>query len=114
MSVTPMPSKAFSSEAKASPPPTLAVKRGLMPKGSRAATMRSLGREHEGEHAVEPRHPARRALAEEVQDGLAVGAGGEGVLPQDRAQILVVVDLAVGHQRGAGAGDRLGAVLEAR
>ena len=70
-------------------------------------------RQHEREHAVQPRDPARLRGAVQVQDGLAVALRREGGLAQDRAQVGVVVDLAIGHQHVVGAVDRLHAVVGA-
>ena len=107
------PSNAFSSDAKASPSSSRAMNKGL--DAERIARRDdALGRrQHEREHAVQPRDPARLCGAEQMQDGLAVALRREGGLAQDRAQVGVVVDLAIGHQHVVGAVDRLHAVLGA-
>ena len=46
-----------------------------------------------------------------MQDGLAVALGFEGALAQNRPQVGVVVDLAVGHEHVFVVGDGLGSVL---
>ena len=64
-------------------------------------------REHEGEHAVEPRNPARRGRAEQMQDGLAVALRREPLRAECRPQIGVIVNLAVGDQHVVAPHDRL-------
>ena len=69
------------------------------------------GRKNEGEHTVDLADPFRRARAEEMQDRLAVAGGRERTWPDDGANVLVIVDLAVDDQHVVALMNRLRAIL---
>ena len=112
-SLTAISSNAFNSDAKYSP----FTKAGLVQRldaeriaGSDDALWCS---ENECEHSVQPGDPARLVGLEKMQNRLAVAVRFERVFAKYRAQIGVVVDLALGNKNIVIAADRLSAALRA-
>jgi len=67
--------------------------------------------QNEGEHAIQLGYPTRFVRAKQVQDGFAVAFGLESAFTEDRAQICVIVDLAVGDEDVFSTVNRLAAVF---
>ena len=99
---SPEASSACGSDANARPPSICAVYSGLIPNGSRVSVTRALRPLMDRDRI----HPAQRpgigrpVAQPQMQRRLAVALRREMRARQPVAQLAVVVDLAIGHQRG--------------